>query len=64
MTPWLNTDQARHLKYLQALRHGRPANWLAFRQLTHGLGLLAHRLEDVPAGRVCQCGKKIYASHG
>src|SRR6267143_344625 len=34
-------------------RHGRPAHRLAFRQLTHGFGLLAQSLEYVPAGRIC-----------
>jgi len=34
------------------LRHRRPAYCLAFRQLTHGFGLLAQSLEYVPAGRI------------
>src|SRR6267154_1072060 len=48
----LDTDQARGLEHSQVLRHGGPAHRLAFRQLTHGFGLLAQSLEYVPPGRI------------
>src|SRR3989441_9022866 len=59
----LDAHQPRPLEHLQVLRHGGPAHWLAFRQLTHSLGLLAQRLEDVAAGGGCPCGKHPLGNH-
>ena len=56
-------DQSRGLKHLEVLRHSRSTHWPAFRQLAHGLGLLAQRFEDAAAGWVGEGGEHFCVSH-
>src|SRR2546429_7132024 len=58
----LDAHEVRLLEHLQVLRHGGPAHWLAFPQLTHRFWLLPQRLQDVPAGGGFPRGENLFRS--
>ena len=58
-----DANQFGRLQHSEVLRHGWSADWAALRELANGSRSLTKRLEDLPAGRISECGQDVSVSH-